>query len=174
MTAVRSTSKGRAVSAAKVRHGHAMKGRKSPEYLTWASIIRRCTNPRQAAFADYGARGVTVSPTWRGPGGFERFLAELGPKPTPRHTIDRIDNSRGYEPGNCRWVTHQEQQHNRGSNHWIEAAGERLLLVDWARRLGCGTSVITNRIGMYGWSPERAVTTPVRRIQRRGGQKPGS
>lgn len=146
--------------------------RRRPEYETWASMMRRCCNPRQQAYARYGGRGIGVAREWRGPGGFQRFFAAIGPKPTPQHTIDRIDNAKGYEPGNVRWATAAEQQRNRTTNRWLEAHGERLMLVDWAARLGCGHTVILSRL-RDGWSVERAVTTPVKHPKNpRGTPKP--
>lgn len=141
--------------------------KRQPEYRTWASMIRRCCNPNQAAYRSYGGRGIGVAPEWRGRGGFQRFYAFLGPKPSPGHSIDRINNARGYEPGNVRWATVQEQQRNRSSNHWIEANGERLLVVEWAERLKCRPSVISCRL-RSGWPPSEAVTRPVRHMKSPG------
>ncbi len=78
------------------------------------SAIRRCHNPRTINFANYGGRGITVCDAWRdSEQGFARFLAELGPKPTRHHSLDRIDNDRGYEPGNVRWADKKTQSANR-------------------------------------------------------------
>lgn len=131
-----------------------------PEYRTWSSILRRCLNPRQAAYKDYGAKGVTVAAEWRGPGGYERFLAHVGRRPSPAHTIDRKDSARGYEPGNVRWATMKEQQNNRRNNRRITAGGETLTLQAWAERLGCSHTSILGRI-RRGMSEEEAVTRPI-------------
>jgi len=71
----------------------------------------RCENPACAAYARYGGRGITVCARWRD--SFEAFLADVGPRPSPRHSIDRKDNDKGYEPGNCRWATPSEQNANQ-------------------------------------------------------------
>lgn len=92
-------------------HGAAHRDRRAPEYGTWAAMKQRCQNPRSAKFPEYGARGITVCKRWSD--SFEAFLADMGPKPSPRHTIDRIDNDLGYEPGNCRWATPTEQRLNQ-------------------------------------------------------------
>lgn len=93
--------------ATPTRHGKS----KTPEYRTWVRLIQRCTNPKNKGWKDYGGRGITVHPTIRN--SFEAFLREVGPRPSPRHSIDRIDNDRGYEPGNLRWATPEVQATNR-------------------------------------------------------------
>jgi hypothetical protein len=78
---------------------------RTPLYRIWTGMIGRCHNPNADHFGFYGGRGIIVCDEWRGPAGFERFAACIGPRPSPKHTVDRIDNSRGYEPGNVRWAT---------------------------------------------------------------------
>lgn len=92
-------------------HGDASGGKVSTEYRSWASAINRCSNPENNAWADYGGRGITVCERWRS--SFPAFLEDMGRKPTPRHSIDRVDSDKGYEPGNCRWATKKEQANNR-------------------------------------------------------------
>jgi hypothetical protein len=104
-------------------HGHARKSGPSPEYRTWAGIRQRCTTPGASNYAFYGGRGITMCDRWLH--SFENFLADVGPKPSPKHSIDRIDNARGYEPGNVRWITHIDQMQNTRRNRIIEFRGER-------------------------------------------------
>lgn len=74
-------------------------------------MINRCTNERVPEFARYGARGISVCERWAS--SYENFLADMGRKPSPSHSIDRIDNDDNYEPGNCRWATAKQQRANR-------------------------------------------------------------
>jgi hypothetical protein len=92
------------------QHGHAKKGNISPEYRSWSAMKNRCRNPSNSNYEYYGARGIVVWPEWEN--NFEAFLSYIGPRPTGT-TIDRIDNSRGYFPGNVRWATPLEQIKNR-------------------------------------------------------------
>jgi hypothetical protein len=86
----------------------------SAEYVCWAAMIQRCENPKADNYERYGGRGVSVDPRWRA--SFTTFFADMGPKPSPQHSIDRIKNERGYEPDNCRWATDAEQRKNRGKH----------------------------------------------------------
>lgn len=83
------------------------------EHRTWANMISRCMNPTSIGYVNYGGRGITVCDRWRD---FAKFLADLGPKPTPAHSLDRIDNDGNYEPVNCRWATHRNKQTTDGNS----------------------------------------------------------
>jgi hypothetical protein len=101
----------------------------SAEYRTWVGMKARCYKPSSAAYYKYGARGITVCERWQT---FENFLADMGPKPTPKHTLDRIDGSKGYSPDNCRWASHTEQQRNLKNNVYLEYNGKSMIAADWA------------------------------------------
>jgi hypothetical protein len=107
---------------------------RSPERRTWADMIQRCTNPKRQKYALYGARGVTVCDRWRE--SFANFLADMGPKPSPVHTIDRVDNEKGYEPGNCRWATPKEQARNLRCNVLVPHLGQMRPLAEVAEAHG--------------------------------------
>lgn len=128
-------------------------------------MIARCENPRNKRYADWGGRGIKVCERWHE---FANFLADMGEKPDEL-SIDRIDNSGNYEPGNCRWATRKEQNNNRrrirtrgpdSRSRFFELNGERMILADWARRTGVPASTILVRLSR-GWSVERALSTPV-------------
>lgn len=142
------------------KHGHAGEAGKSPEYRTWLGIRRRCRDVDDNGYPQYGARGITVCDRWFD--SFDAFLEDMGHRPAGRYTIDRIENSKGYEPGNCRWATYRTQQNNRTNNHMITFQGETLTLAEWARRIGIKAPTLERRINLYGWSIPDALTTPVR------------
>lgn len=140
-------------------HGGAARGvRKRAEYRIWGGILYRCTNPGSPAYARYGGRGIRVCEAWRS--SFARFLADVGPRPSPAHSIDRIDNDGDYAPGNCRWATAAEQARNRCQNVWITLDGETRCLLDWAQLRGLSLATVEARMYQRGWSAERAVTQP--------------
>lgn len=106
----------------------------TPEYYRWLSLKSRCTNPANPAYADYGGRGITVCQRWAD--SFEAFLEDVGERPSPEHSIDRIDNDGNYEPNNVRWATKQEQANNRRTNVQVTYNGKTKTLAAWAREAG--------------------------------------
>lgn len=128
----------------------------SPEYRSWMHMKTRCLNPRHIAYHRYGGRGIKICKRWLE--GFENFLADLGPRPSSKHTLDRIDNDGDYEPSNVRWGTLAEQNNNRSDNRLISFQGKTQTLAEWSRALGVNKSALGNRL-RAGWSIERTLTT---------------
>jgi hypothetical protein len=137
-------------------HGHSRGGICSSEYKTWCGMIQRCHNPNDKSYPDYGQRGIRVYQQWRE--SFEKFIADMGLKPSRFHSIDRIHNDGNYEPGNCRWATDEEQGRNRSVNHVIECRGKAHTLIEWSEITGLTPDCIAKRF-KYGWSAERALFT---------------
>lgn len=130
-----------------------------PEYRAWQTMRQRCHNPQNAAYPNYGGRGILVCERWLH--SLDAFLQDMGPKPSPRHEIDRIDNDRGYEPGNCRWVTRSENDRNRRSTTWVEFQGQCRRVADLVDQFGVPGDTARWRM-RHGMTPEQAFTTPVR------------
>lgn len=120
-------------------------------------MVDRCENPQNKAFSHYGGRGIAVCARWRS---FKDFLTDAGSRPSPKHSIDRIDNDRGYEPGNVRWATQKEQTRNTRANKLLTFNGETLCMSEWAERTGIGSPTIRTRL-VLGWSVADALTRPV-------------
>lgn len=110
-----------------------------PEYAVWLQMRQRCTNPKHHKYPRYGARGIQVCPQWQA--NFANFIADMGRRPSPQHSLDRIDNDGNYEPGNCRWATATEQAVNRSTsfgNRGLTATFELTCEV-------CGSTAVRNR-----------------------------
>lgn len=141
--------------AANTTHGESTDRKKSPEYKAWQSMLVRCFNPKNPRYADYGGRGVTVCEEWRYD--FSAFLAEIGRRPTPQHSLDRIENDRGYEPGNVRWATAHEQMTNRRITQLVDGVP----LATLAKQHKIPANTLRFRI-LKGWDLQEALTKPVR------------
>jgi len=146
------------IKEAQTTHGAKSGKKRTSEYRSWESAKRRCSNKSSPAYPDYGGRGIKVCERWCS---FENFIADMGPKPTPKHTLDRINNDKGYEPGNCRWATRAEQSLNRRVNRLVSYQGKTLCIAEWSRELGMSRHVLARRLNL-GWSAELAFTTPIR------------
>ena len=137
---------GRARSTKSVRrHGLSF----TPEHRAWTGIKTRCLNRACSSYANYGGRGIRVCERWMC---FENFLLDMGLRPSPEHSIDRIDNSGNYEPNNCRWATRQEQSINRRTNVLLEFRGEIKTIMEWSQEKGIKYDTLLARIKRYGIS----------------------
>ena len=118
-----------------IKHGHARKGvKRDPLYSVWASMLQRCSNPSGKTWQHYGLRGITVCERWRK--SFENFLEDMGERPSPEHSIDRIDVNGNYEPSNCRWATRDEQSLNKRSTVLVTVGDVTKPLKAWVTELG--------------------------------------
>ncbi len=125
-------------------------------YRTWRSMLTRCTNPRHHNYRLWGGRGIKVCDAWKD---FKTFYADMGDRPVGM-TLDRIDNEGDYDPTNCRWASQKEQQRNRRDNVFLTLEGRTATLTEWANRIGISKVTLCARLTRYGWSVERALTTP--------------
>jgi hypothetical protein len=128
-------------------------------YKLWSEMKRRCNNPNSEKYANYGGRGIRVCDKWAD--SFEAFRQDVGPRPSSRHSLDRIDNNGDYEPGNVRWATPIEQANNTRCNRRLTFRGETATMAEWGRRVDISPVTLHMRL-KRGWSVKRALTEPVR------------
>lgn len=143
------------------KHGHCSTGvaykDRPPEYNVWQNMLRRCEGIGEKAIY-YTERGITVCDRWKH--SFANFYADMGPRPSDKHTIERKDNDGHYCPENCCWDTRHNQARNTRQNRWITFQNETLCLSDWAERLGITSVALYLRLTKFGWSVEKSLTTP--------------
>ena len=150
-----SLTSGRSTGCGCWKRGHMLT--ETPEYQAWRGAKLRCGNPNTPNYKNYGGRGIKMCERWIGD--FLAFLADMGPRPSARHSLDRIDVNGDYEPGNCRWATWSVQSLNKRTNRRLEAFGRTQTITEWARETGLSCDTLRTRVAA-GWSVERAVTTP--------------
>ena len=144
------------------KHGHNSSAGTSKEYRCWQKIKSRCKMDKtDRNWSMYSGKGIKVCDTWIND--FLQFLSDMGPAPSPKHSIDRIDSNRGYEPSNCRWATAKEQARNMNTNRYLSFNNETMLVTDWCEKLGMKFTTLTSRLDVYGWTLEDALTRPVKR-----------
>jgi hypothetical protein len=133
-------------------------GAGTPEYDAWKAMHRRCRISTAHNFHLYGGRGITVCAAWTP---FPQFLADVGKRPSPVHSLERIDNNRGYHPSNVRWATAKEQARNRRSTKQYTYQGETHCLVEWAEKLNLPLYLLQARL-RYKWPIKDVLTRPLR------------
>lgn len=138
-------------SVRKVSQGYRLK-----EYRAWINMKSRCYTPSSTGFENYGGRGITVCDRWRD--SFDAFYADMGPRPTAKHSIDRRDVNGSYEPGNCRWATMVQQARNTRKNRKVGDG----VLVEAIQKSGLKTSTVASRL-RRGWPIEAALTLSLRK-----------
>lgn len=126
----------------------------TPEYQAWNGIRHRCRNPKRADYERYGGRGVTVCDRWYD--SFEAFLSDMGKRPSSGHSIERKDNSKGYEPDNCQWATAKDQANNRRSSRMMTLGGITKTVAQWSDETGVPRNTLYHRLDR-GWTPEQAI-----------------
>lgn len=141
---------------------------RSPEKQAWYKMLRRCHDPEHFGYLNYGARGITVCQRWRD--SFLTFYEDMGPRPSAKHSIDRIDNNKGYEPENCRWATASQQNGNQRRSIIIEFQGRKQCLAHWAKEYGITAPLLYYRV-KAGWDLQTALTKPIVAIKSHRSQK---
>lgn len=142
-----------------LRHGKTL----TNEYSIWQAMRQRCKNKSSPTYYRYGGRGIKLCARWED---FSTFLEDMGHRPKG-HSIERIDNNKGYFPSNCRWATPVDQQNNRRNNIVIELGGQRMTMKQWATEKGiCYSTVMRRR--RAGWPPERLFDPAKARAAKKG------
>lgn len=129
----------------------------APEKVAWRAMRQRCYYAKFKQYADYGGRGIIVCERWKD--SFENFLEDMGPKPSPQHSLDRKDTDGNYTPENCRWATKLEQAQNARSNVLLTFQGKTQTISAWAKEIGMNYDTLKFRIQL-GWPVEEALTKP--------------
>jgi hypothetical protein len=138
-------------------HGDTRQGGSSPEYRAWPNMKDRCYNPKNNSYRRYGGRGLTVSERWRN--SYKTFLEDIGRRPSPKHSLDRINNSLGYFPENCRWATSEVQRRNSRGLVQVNIDGEVVCLKAACDLRGVSYNLTRVRV-RRGWPIEKALVTP--------------
>jgi hypothetical protein len=148
------------------KHGEAQK---TKEYSAWSRLPGRCYNPKHKAYKNYGGRGITICDRWRY--SYENFLADMGRAPSPKHSIDRIDNDGNYEPSNCRWATAKVQGNNQRKTKKVDFNGEKRTILELSLTSKIPRRKIYERVHYRGWSIEDAMSHPIGTIIKPKGVK---
>lgn len=142
------------------RHGM----HKAPEHAIWSAMKDRCGNPKSEYYYLYGGRGIKVCEAWQI--SFETFFKDMGAKPTSLHSLDRIDNNKGYSPENCRWATSKEQAINRRTTRLVYDNGKAYSLKGYCEKKKLSYTAIQTRVKKLNWSLELAINTPIKKKAR--------
>lgn len=135
------------------------------EYRTWSSMRKRCLDPKTKYYYNYGGRGIGIDKRWDS---FPNFLEDMGRRPSPLHSLDRVDSNGDYSPLNCRWSTRSVQARNKRNNSIFEFNGERKVMAEWAEIVGVKAKTLEARVTRFGWSIEKALTTECKGIGSNG------
>jgi hypothetical protein len=160
ITAVRGFSFKKIKSCGCANVGRTLHGaHKTAEYKAWQHMKERCSNQNNKRYGRYGGRGLTYPVEW---GSFEAFFADMGPRPTKKHSLERVNNDLGYSKENCIWADRHTQDNNTSRCIHVTAFGETKTVAQWAKQHGLHHETLRSRLVRYGWDAERAITTPGR------------
>ncbi len=145
-----------------VTHGATIGGKYRSEYGTWLAMKDRCIRPSCKSYHHYGGRGITVCDRWKK--SFQKFIDDMGMRPSKKHSLERINNNKGYSPANCKWATRTEQNRNLRKNVHLEYNGEKLVLSAWAERMSVPREVLRTRFRWGNRTLEQIFNTPFERF----------
>jgi hypothetical protein len=140
-------------------HGEARHKKRTPEWIIWWGMISRCKYPTHVSYKYYGANGIVVCRRWTGRDGYKNFLKDMGRRPTPDHTIDRINSKKNYTPSNVRWIHKNKQNSNKKNTLMVEFNGEVRTLVEWSKITGIPWPRLRYRLFYAKWPVNKAFTT---------------
>lgn len=135
---------------------------KSITFASWMAMKQRCTDPNSNRFQMYAGRGIKICQRWLD--SFENFIGDMGERPSKAHSIERVKNDIGYEPGNCKWATAKEQARNRRTSVFMTFQGRTMTLPEWAENSSLSYRTLRARKAS-GWSDEDVLTTPLLKNQ---------
>lgn len=141
-----------------IKHGQARGTERGLTYRSWMSMRARCLCLVAPDYDRYGGRGIKICAQWDD---FKTFRADMGERPSIRHSIDRIDPNGDYTPENCRWATMKQQGRNRRNNRMLTYNGKTLCLSEWAERTGISLAALRCRLDICGYTTEEALTLPI-------------
>jgi hypothetical protein len=145
-------------NCSRVTHGESRRGERSPEYRAWTHLKNRCDNPKNKKYHRYGKRGIMVCKRWQV---FENFLADMGRKPLPHLSVERINNDGNYEPENCKWGTPTEQARNSSTSMQMDYMGKTRALSEIVELSGTDLGYHTVKWRLYrGWTLHQSLTLP--------------
>lgn len=148
-----------AISKRRTSHGETRRNIVSVEYTAWIKMHGRCYNSGDPKFYCYGARGIKVCRRWKNR--FENFLADMGRRPSSKHSVNRKNNNGPYSPKNCEWATAKQQSRNKTTTRWLRFKGKKISMSDAAEKFGISYYTLKSRL-RSGWSDKAALTAPIK------------
>ncbi|WP_454686846.1 hypothetical protein [Agrobacterium leguminum] len=148
-------------AATATKHGDAKAAARAPEYQIYRAMLNRCNNPKVDRYPEYGGRGIAVCDEWRGEGGYERFLAHVGRRPSGEHSIDREDPNGDYRPGNVRWALKEVQANNKRNSVSVTIGGQVMTVKEMSEASGVGVATLRYRLKL-GMTPQAAMSEPIK------------